>query len=103
MPRFGVKTDFVNPNDPEAIEKAIKPNTKLVFGEVIGNDSYQSYQNTELLGIRAEFTENRTGKFRTKPSQTFFQEKLKFPNFYKKKNDFWGHIVKSHLTVLACT
>ena len=37
MPRFGVKTDFVNPNDPEAIENAIKPNTKLVFGEVIGN------------------------------------------------------------------
>ena len=37
MPRFGVNTDFVNPNDPEAIEKAIKPNTKMVFGEVIGN------------------------------------------------------------------
>ena len=37
MPRFGVTTDFVNPNDPDAIEKAIKPNTKMVFGEVIGN------------------------------------------------------------------
>ena len=37
MPRFGVNTDFVNPNDPEAIKSAIKPNTKLVFGEVIGN------------------------------------------------------------------
>ncbi|MDC0092686.1 O-acetylhomoserine aminocarboxypropyltransferase [Alphaproteobacteria bacterium] len=37
MPRFGITTDFVNPNDPDAIEKAIKPNTKMVFGEVIGN------------------------------------------------------------------
>ena len=37
MPRFGVSTDFVNPNDPDAIEKSIKPNTKMVFGEVIGN------------------------------------------------------------------
>ena len=37
MPRFGVQTDFVNPNDPKAIEAAIKPNTKMVFGEVIGN------------------------------------------------------------------
>jgi len=37
MSRFGVETDFVNPNDLEAIEKAIKPNTKMVFGEVIGN------------------------------------------------------------------
>ena len=37
MPRFGVTTDFVDPNDPDAIEKAIKPNTKMVFGEVIGN------------------------------------------------------------------
>ena len=37
MPRFGVTTDFVDPNEPDAIEKAIKPNTKMVFGEVIGN------------------------------------------------------------------
>tara|TARA_B100002051_G_scaffold165999_1_gene156776 strand:- start:1637 stop:2929 length:1293 start_codon:yes stop_codon:yes gene_type:complete len=37
MPRFGIETDFVNPNNLDEIKKAIKKNTKLVFGEVIGN------------------------------------------------------------------
>jgi len=37
MPRFGIETEFINPNNLEEIKKAIKPNTKLVFGEVIGN------------------------------------------------------------------
>ena len=37
MPRFGIETAFINPNNLEEIKKAIKPNTKLVFGEVIGN------------------------------------------------------------------
>ena len=37
MPRFGIETDFVNPNNLEEIKNAIKPNTKLIFGEVIGN------------------------------------------------------------------
>ena len=37
FPRFGIMTSFVDANDPEAIAAAIQPNTKLVFGEVIGN------------------------------------------------------------------
>ena len=36
MPRFGVETTFVDPNNQELIKKAIKENTKLIFGEVIG-------------------------------------------------------------------
>ena len=35
--RFGITASFVAPNDPQAIKAAIKENTKLVFGEVIGN------------------------------------------------------------------
>ena len=35
--RYGITASFVAPNDPQAIADAIKPNTKLVFGEVIGN------------------------------------------------------------------
>ena len=35
--RYGITASFVAPNDPKAIEAAIQPNTKLVFGEVIGN------------------------------------------------------------------
>ena len=37
MPRFGIETDFVNPNNLEELRNAIKTNTKLIFGEVIGN------------------------------------------------------------------
>jgi O-acetylhomoserine (thiol)-lyase len=37
LKRFGVETSFVKPNDLEAIRAAIRPNTKLFFGELIGN------------------------------------------------------------------
>lgn len=37
LPRYGITTTFVAPNDLEGLEKAIQPNTKMVFGEVIGN------------------------------------------------------------------
>ncbi|MFQ5524136.1 MAG: O-acetylhomoserine aminocarboxypropyltransferase [Acidimicrobiia bacterium] len=37
LPRFGIDTTFVNPRDPEAFQAAIRPNTKLVFGETLGN------------------------------------------------------------------
>jgi O-acetylhomoserine (thiol)-lyase len=37
MPRFGIETTFVNPRDVDAFKAAIRPNTKLVFGETLGN------------------------------------------------------------------
>jgi O-acetylhomoserine (thiol)-lyase len=37
LPRFGITTSFVDPTNVAAIEAAIQPNTKIVFGEVIGN------------------------------------------------------------------
>ena len=37
LPRFGITTDFVDPRDPQAFAAAIKPNTRLLFGEVLGN------------------------------------------------------------------
>mgnify|MGYP000002533217 FL=1 len=37
LSRYGITTTFVAPNDPEAFAEAIQPNTKMVFGEVIGN------------------------------------------------------------------
>lgn len=33
----GLTTTFVNPSDPENFEKAIKPNTKLLYAETLGN------------------------------------------------------------------
>ncbi|MDG1112242.1 MAG: O-acetylhomoserine aminocarboxypropyltransferase [Pseudomonadales bacterium] len=37
LPRFGIETTFVDPRDPAAFAAAIQDNTKLVFGEVVGN------------------------------------------------------------------
>ena len=37
LPRFGITTSFVAPDDVAAIEAAIQPNTRIIFGEVIGN------------------------------------------------------------------
>ena len=37
LPRFGITTSFIDPNDLAGIENAIQPNTKVIFGEVIGN------------------------------------------------------------------
>ncbi|MEM9623209.1 MAG: O-acetylhomoserine aminocarboxypropyltransferase [Pseudomonadota bacterium] len=37
LPRFGIDTTFVDPRDPGAFAEAIQPNTRLVFGEILGN------------------------------------------------------------------
>ena len=37
LPRFGITTSFVAPDNVDAIRAAIQPNTKIIFGEVIGN------------------------------------------------------------------
>jgi len=47
LPRFGITTTFVDPRDPEAFRAAIRPETRLVFGETLGNP------NLEVLDIPA--------------------------------------------------
>jgi len=37
LPKFGVKTVFVEPDDPENYRRAITPKTKALYGETIGN------------------------------------------------------------------
>ncbi len=43
----GLTTTFVDPSDPENFEKAIKPNTKLLYAETLGNP------NSDVLDIEA--------------------------------------------------
>ncbi len=48
LPKFGVEVTFVeNPEDPESWKKAIRPNTKALFGETIANPK------NDLLDIAA--------------------------------------------------
>jgi O-acetylhomoserine (thiol)-lyase len=37
LPRFGIETTFVHPRDHDGIRRAIRPQTRLVLGETIGN------------------------------------------------------------------
>ena len=37
LPRFGIETTKVHPRDIEGFKKAIRPETRLIFGETIGN------------------------------------------------------------------
>lgn len=37
LSKYGIDTTFVNPDDYDALEAAIKPNTKLVYIETLGN------------------------------------------------------------------
>ena len=37
LPRFGIETSFVDPRDPNAFGDAIRPETRLIFGETLGN------------------------------------------------------------------
>lgn len=43
----GLTTAFVDPSDPENFEKAIKPNTKLLYAETLGNP------NSDIIDIEA--------------------------------------------------
>jgi hypothetical protein len=37
LPRFGIETTFVKPGDLDGWRAAIRPNTRLLFGESVGN------------------------------------------------------------------
>ncbi len=37
LPRFGIETTFVDPRDADAWRAALRPNTKLLLGETLGN------------------------------------------------------------------
>jgi O-acetylhomoserine (thiol)-lyase len=37
LPRFGIETTFVDPRDLDAWRNALRPNTRLLYGETLGN------------------------------------------------------------------
>ena len=37
LPRYGITTTFVDPDDPSNFAKAVKDNTKVIYAETIGN------------------------------------------------------------------
>jgi O-acetylhomoserine (thiol)-lyase len=49
--RFGIKVRFVDTDDPENFARALTPQTKLLYGETIGNPKGDVFPIREVAGI----------------------------------------------------
>ena len=51
LTRFGITTSFVDPRDVQAFASAVQPNTKLIFGEILGNPGLEVLPVPELAEL----------------------------------------------------
>ena len=51
LPRFGIETTKVHPRDIKGFQRAIRPETRLIFGETIGNPGLEILNIPELSKI----------------------------------------------------
>jgi len=54
LPRFGVEIDLVDPSDPETFRAAIKPNTKAIYAETVGNPKLDTLDIETVAAIAHE-------------------------------------------------
>jgi len=54
LPRFGIATTFVPARDMDAWRSAIRPETRVLFGETVGNPAVDVLDIPALAGIAAE-------------------------------------------------
>jgi O-acetylhomoserine (thiol)-lyase len=54
LKRFGIDTTFVAPRDLDAWKRAIRPNTRLLFGETLGNPGLDVLDITAVAAIAHE-------------------------------------------------
>lgn len=51
FPRLGIEVTFVDPDDPAQFEQAIRPNTKIMYGETLGNPDISVFPFDEVAEI----------------------------------------------------
>ncbi|AYH44891.1 O-acetylhomoserine aminocarboxypropyltransferase [Azoarcus sp. DN11] len=51
LPRFGITTTFVDPRNPDAWRAAVRPETRLFFGESLGNPGLDVLDIPAIAGI----------------------------------------------------
>jgi O-acetylhomoserine (thiol)-lyase len=51
LPRFGITSTLVDPRDPEAFRRAIRPETRLLFGETLGNPGLEVLDIPEVAKV----------------------------------------------------
>ena len=54
FPRLGISVTLVDPSDPENFRRAIQPNTKLIYGEIISNPRVNIFPLEEAAAIAHE-------------------------------------------------
>jgi O-acetylhomoserine (thiol)-lyase len=55
FPRLGIDVTLVDPSDPDNFRRAIRPNTKLLFGETLGNPLINVFPFEQVARIAQEF------------------------------------------------
>jgi O-acetylhomoserine (thiol)-lyase len=55
FPRLGINVTLVDSSDPENFRRAIQPNTKLIYGEIISNPRVNIFPLEEVAKIAQEF------------------------------------------------
>jgi O-acetylhomoserine (thiol)-lyase len=54
LAKLGIETTFVDPDDPENFRRALRPNTKLLYAETLGNPLINIVDIEALAGIARE-------------------------------------------------
>jgi O-acetylhomoserine (thiol)-lyase len=55
FPRLGIQVTLVDPSDPENFRRAIRDNTKIIFGETLGNPRINVFPFQEVAAIAREY------------------------------------------------
>ena len=55
FPRLGIEVTLVDPSDPENFRRAIRPNTKILYGETLGNPGINVFPFEEVAAIAQEY------------------------------------------------
>ncbi len=55
FPRLGIEVTMVDPSDPENFRRAIRDNTKILYGETLGNPLINVFPFEEVAAIAREY------------------------------------------------
>ena len=55
FPRLGIEVTLVDPSDPQNFRRAIRPNTKILFGETLGNPGINVFPFEAVAAIAQEY------------------------------------------------
>lgn len=51
LPRLGIEVSFADPSDPDSFLRAIRPSTRLIYGETVGNPGLIVFPFAEVSAI----------------------------------------------------